>query len=243
MQTSENPHGAAPASRQGQPTLLTGGMEQYHDAAYDGYLPTRGPSIYPDTVPGPVTDQAGLTDELRRAIQGRGKGEEGGRVPTRPAALPTVSAPASSSNVAALGGSRQEYRQVDHGHQHPVAGASQTPVSAETTSSSQKPTAPSQKSRPSSSSSDNNDMELKDNLETMSRLGEGASGEVRKARHKVSGVVMAVKVRKACSVEQWLWLYSVRQQADKFSCCDPLTDNRDLSEPSFAPPNLARARL
>jgi mitogen-activated protein kinase kinase len=36
---------------------------------------------------------------------------------------------------------------------------------------------------------------LKGHLEDLGRIGEGASGEVKKARHTPTGIVMAVKVR------------------------------------------------
>ena len=38
------------------------------------------------------------------------------------------------------------------------------------------------------------ELQLKGHLEVLERLGEGASGEVRKARYKPSGMIMAMKV-------------------------------------------------
>lgn len=151
--------------------------------AYDGYLPQpqhHAPSIYPDTVPGPLTDQAALTNDLKRAIKGSCASEdyEGDRSPR-----PSFSSKSTPSLSARSQGTTQSSYQpapplpcstdkrwgpLDDG---PLLGTD---------------------------SQDDEEMVLKGQLETLSRLGEGASGEVRKARHIPSGTIMAVKVSRSC---------------------------------------------
>lgn len=130
-------------------------------------------SIYPDTVMGNTGNgPAALAEDLRRAIGGM-QLEDG------------VGAGAE--------GSRQE-GQGEYGSQAQPSGSSAR-GSAGSTPGIGAPFGVGPRSGEGESSADGEEPVLKGNLEILARLGEGASGEVKKARHKPSGLLMAKKVR------------------------------------------------
>ncbi|CAO1614227.1 unnamed protein product [Parajaminaea phylloscopi] len=180
---------AASQPQQRRPTPLihsysnTGLGQDENAGAYDGYLPTPPASsnalqsIYPDTVPGPLTDQAALTNDLRRAIKG-----------SNPGITEDFDGERSRSSYGSSS------RPTSHDLSHDASKGARN-RSSPTSSSSGKRWGPLDDGHGSLSAEghEDEDLTLKGQLQTLSRLGEGASGEVRKAKHLPSGTIMAVK--------------------------------------------------
>lgn len=142
---------------------------------------TNHRSIYPDTVPygrnGKVPDTYALTNDLRRAIGGLSVESNSGQgfeeVASTHSSIRTSSStssletPPSTSRTGLLGPS--------HGTSIPGIDRNQGMTVGQELE-------------------EESELQLKGNLEVLERLGEGASGEVRKARYKPTGMVMAMKV-------------------------------------------------
>lgn len=207
-------HGVAGGEVEGIPAISEGPPSlREEDDYYEGHLPyhSTASSIYPDTVPGPRTDQQTLTNDLKRAI-GSSAGSSGSdRLPSSE----KMARSGSGGSVSNTGGRRP-------GSSGSSSSAASGVATSSTTSAASPPFgslsnaagaggAGSSSARgqhlPSISTNDEHEAEdadadlvLKDNLETLARLGEGASGEVRKCRHTPTGMIMAVKV--SCEREQ-----------------------------------------
>lgn len=169
---------------------------------YEGHLPSASAtSIYPDTVPaGPLTDHRALTNDLRRAIGGSGRGDGLGkprgrsRSGSRGNGIPTLegrsSSQAANLSTESSGSKRSSQQSLNFGSS--ISNRDSYPIGASSVAS--RSTESSQDYQ--TSQNDNGeepDLVLKGNLQTVARLGEGASGEVRKCRHRPTGLIMAVK--------------------------------------------------
>jgi mitogen-activated protein kinase kinase len=131
-------------------------------------------SIYPETVPygrnGQVPDTYALTNDLRRAIGGLSiDGTDEG--------TSAVSGMKPSSSVSSLETPQSSSRT---GLLSPSPGTSISSTDRNLTDGQEL--------------EEESELQLKGNLEVLERLGEGASGEVRKARYKPTGMIMAMKV-------------------------------------------------
>lgn len=142
-----------------------------------GTINTAHGSIYPDTVPfggsGQAADLLALTNDLRRAI-GRLSVEESQILEERPGERNGVKPSSSSGSIEAITPSVAS-------SSGPAASACNTGQSIAAKVSTHE-------------LEEESELKLKGNLEVMDRLGEGASGEVRKARYKPTGLIMAMKV-------------------------------------------------
>ncbi|CAO1627645.1 unnamed protein product [Sympodiomycopsis kandeliae] len=207
------------------------GRGEEEDDYYEGHLPfqSTASSIYPDTVPGPLTDQQAMTNDLQRAIAG-GHNSSSTNISAsrRSAAAGNPSKSSSSNNIptaamavpSASNSSPSNLRSAPSSSSSSNNGTSRDPPSLSSLSlhsdksSSEAKQASSSRHDDSLSTLDENqphpqsrqpqqqqqhqaeeesEMVLQGNLETLARLGEGASGEVRKCRHKPTGMIMAVK--------------------------------------------------
>lgn len=185
------------------------GHPHAYDDGYEGHLPSysNAASIYPDTVPaGPLTDHQALTNDLRRAIGDGGAGTrdteaayggyDGGTDAsrTRDGAGPDSQAQAPQlPPLLVRQASEEQQRRRSSGETAQGRGSNGGGDASTTTASRDSIDG----RRSSSERVPEDDLVLKGNIETLARLGEGASGEVRKARHKPTGMVMAVKVGSA----------------------------------------------
>lgn len=157
---------------------LEGGLTNVIGAAHG--------SIYPDTVPhggnggsGQAADPLALTNDLRRAI---------GRLNVDDNAATREDVGIDGRCMVSGTHSRVSKRPASAG-QLGVGSSSATPASGSTGNIV----------NTSGSSSgqeleEESELHLKGNLEIMDRLGEGASGEVRKAKYKPTGMILAMKV-------------------------------------------------
>lgn len=144
--------------------------------------PAAGPqtiSIYPDTVPGPSRDQSALTNDLRRAIQGESSNAAGPSSSSSSSVLSSSPSPTSTCNRTGSSASQHQYQQqntVPRQQQRwgPAADGSEVTIEA-------------------GSGEGFEDGMQQAHIEMLQRLGEGASGEVRKARHRPTGKIIAVK--------------------------------------------------
>jgi hypothetical protein len=176
-----------------------------HSAAEEGYEGSAGTtttaagggpstnivrgSIYPDTVPygrnGQVPDTYALTNDLRRAIGGLSIEGSNGQSSEESTGASTSTGMKASSSVSSL---------------------DTTPSTSRTTGMHSPSTSIASTERTQATSvgqelEEESELQLKGNLEVLERLGEGASGEVRKARYKPSGMIMAMKV--SLDIELW----------------------------------------
>lgn len=173
---------------------------QEDESAYEGHLPyqSTASSIYPDTVPaGPLTDHQAWTNDLKRAIGDGGSGSGGRRTSageigsTRrhaEGASRDRRTPSFSGTTDELSSSKEQMTRSSsaglHRLNHERHGDGQAGLPLREPSDAVG----------GQEEAEEEDWVLKGNLETIARLGEGASGEVRKARHAPTGLVMAVKV-------------------------------------------------
>lgn len=173
-----------------QPTVLNGGSDDYSGG---GAGLTQHASIYPDTVPyaSGSKDPQSLTNDLRRAI-GRVSidSEEESRAGQR------ASTEIDPDAGTTMGRSTRQFELQDGSSDQTIVEATTRPYSS---AASVHGTETKKKgSRPGSSQGpdleDESELNLKGNLEVLNRLGEGASGEVRRARYKPTGMIMATKV-------------------------------------------------
>ncbi|EPQ28145.1 uncharacterized protein PFL1_04472 [Pseudozyma flocculosa PF-1] len=210
-------NGATAGSQRPQPSLvipsaaassssLSLNIPYAHDDGYDdgnvGGFTSTASSIYPDTVPHLTNahTQNALTDDLRRAIGGISLNEDdrtdanGLRIPATSSRNPNAGYWQSSGDAAAAAD--------DHRHDGPTGGASGSgTASVRSRAGSTASVASGRVSvdgaqrvgNGGGGSGGDEDLVLPGNLEILSRLGEGASGEVKKARHRPTGLLMAKK--------------------------------------------------
>lgn len=140
-------------------------------------------SIYPETQPhGEGTDYRALTNDLKRAMGGltmekRATSESG--LPSKlPVAGGTKDAARDATGAARISPGQVADQDGTNGKRGVCEGTS---------------TGTENKGRGGAADEDA-ELQLKGNLEILSRLGEGASGEVKKALHRPTGLVMAHKV-------------------------------------------------
>ncbi|KAJ1018148.1 hypothetical protein NDA16_005014 [Ustilago loliicola] len=175
----------------------------YQDEGYDdshpGIFNSTASSIYPDTVPHLTNAQMhnALTDDLRRAIGGISINDsEGERLDANGLRIPVTGGNTSSNgywknNDSASGSNSTTSRSSNHASAEQGSGegpAQGTQSRARTDSS-----ASAASTRASTSGGHDDDLILAGNFEILSRLGEGASGEVHKVRHRPTGLIMAKK--------------------------------------------------
>ncbi|UZJ52245.1 hypothetical protein CBS101457_001565 [Exobasidium rhododendri] len=134
-------------------------------------------SIYPNTVPyggsGQAADPLALTNDLRRAIGGLSVDDK------RSAVEEDVS---SSGEV----GPTSKYSRLYTPSSSSTTGAAKSGLEVGTDTLVLGPS-------PSQELEEESELQLKGNLEVLNRLGEGASGEVRSARYRPTGLIMAMK--------------------------------------------------
>ena len=172
----------------------------YQDEGYDdghpGIFNSTASTIYPDTVPHLTNAQmqSALTDDLRRAIGGMSMADaEGERLDANGLRIPAMGGKNSShgywmTNDSASGSNSGHSRSSHH------AGAdADTSGQALTSRARTDSSASAASTRASTSGGHDDDLVLAGNFEILSRLGEGASGEVHKVRHRPTGLIMAKK--------------------------------------------------
>ena len=144
---------------------------------------TTASSIYPDTVPHLTNahDHNALTDDLRRAIGGLSVNDE-------------ERTDSGGLRIPAVGGRKASTGFSDRGAANAASSRSAASGSSDTTTSKDGATTGSSRT----AAKEDEDLVLQGNLEILSKLGEGASGEVKKARHTPTGLLMAKKVSRAC---------------------------------------------
>lgn len=154
-------------------------------AGVGGTSSTAHGSIYPDTVPfggnGQAADPLSLTNDLRRAI-GRLSVDESQILEERSSERSGMKPSSSNNSIEA------KTPFVVFGSS---SGASTPNKDASNTAKVS-----------TQELEEESELKLKGNLEVMDRLGEGASGEVRKARYKPTGMIMAMKVNSVESIRQ-----------------------------------------
>ncbi|KAJ1017912.1 hypothetical protein NDA13_006523 [Ustilago tritici] len=174
----------------------------YQDEGYDdghpGIFNSTASSIYPDTVPHLTNAQmhSALTDDLRRAIGGMSMNDsEGERLDANGLRIPVMGGNTSSNgywknNDSASGSKSTNSRSSNHAPPEHGSGegSAQGHQSRARTDSSA-----SAASKRASTSGYDDDLVLAGNFEILCRLGEGASGEVHKVRHRPTGLIMAKK--------------------------------------------------
>nr|ALM02102.1 Mkk- like MAPKK [Ustilago esculenta] len=172
----------------------------YQDEGYDdghpGIFNSTASSIYPDTVPHLTNAQmhSALTDDLRRAIGGMSMAEsEGERLDANGLRIPVAGSKDSSNgywvkNESASGSNSAHSRSSNNACTDADGSANTSQTRARTDSS-----ASAASTRASASGGHDDDLVLAGNFEVLSRLGEGASGEVHKVRHRPTGLIMAKK--------------------------------------------------
>ncbi|KAJ9475423.1 MAP kinase kinase MKK1/SSP32 [Pseudozyma hubeiensis] len=177
------------------------GGHAYQDEGYEdghpGIYNTTTSTIYPDTVPHLTNSQmhTAITDDLRRAIGGLSMADsDGERLDANGLRIPVTGGKSSSNgywmtndSTAAAGGAGSS---TDQGEANGADGSSSHPSQyrARTDSS-----ASAASTRGSNQGGHDDELVLAGNFEMLSRLGEGASGEVHKVRHRPTGLIMAKK--------------------------------------------------
>ncbi|PWY97750.1 Pkinase-domain-containing protein [Testicularia cyperi] len=194
-----------------------------HDDGFEdglaGALNSTASTIYPDTVPHMTNAQmhSALTDDLRRAIGGmtihdtdaeRLVDANGFRIPAMGGnrASSGYHSHASSSRASSGTHARQvaldpnnSSRRSNDTHpsntpSHPSTVADPIPTASTASTSSSAPTGSGASNTGTSSGNAEDDgLSLPGNIEIVSRLGEGASGEVHKVLHRPTGLIMAKK--------------------------------------------------
>lgn len=228
------------------------------DDYYEGHLPyhSTASSIYPDTVPGPLTDQQALTNDLKRAIAGS-HGSSSNSASRRSSERMVRSGSGGSSNSSAIPPSRLRHSSGDSTdafssaaqipssskpEHSPLLQPQSSASSSSIPSNAHSPPAMTEAGSSASAADDQNEDDdpeliLKDNLVTLARLGEGASGEVRKCRHTPTGMIMAVKVSKADAIQ--VYIYTSTPHLFLVST----TDRCSLAQPRPSSSNSPRAVL
>ncbi|KAN0063914.1 Protein kinase C signaling pathway involved MAPKK protein [Thecaphora frezii] len=163
----------------------------HYDDGYDeghlGGFTSTASSIYPDTVPHLTNahSQNALTDDLRRAIGGMSLNDED-RIDGNGLRIPATGTKNSSSGYSRPSGAAAE---GGNGGDPSVAGGSRSRAGSTASVASGIASVDGQHR----SSAGDEDLALPGNIEILTRLGEGASGEVKKVRHKPTGLLMAKK--------------------------------------------------
>lgn len=157
-------------------------LDDEFEEGHSGPFPSNASTIYPNTVPHLTNAQmhSALTDDLRRAIGNVSLSDESERIDSNGLRIPATS-------------SRNSYNGYWVGND-----ASARPHTGDSSASSDRHDSRSRAGSSSSltsarSNTGDEDLVLPDHIEILSRLGEGASGEVQKVRHKPSGMLMAKK--------------------------------------------------
>lgn len=175
----------------------------YQDEGYDdghpGVFNSTASSIYPDTVPHLTNAQmhSALTDDLRRAIGGMSMNDsEGERLDANGLRIPVMGGNTSSNgywkiNDSASGSNSTTSRSSNHASAEQANGEGSAQGTQSRARSDSSASAAS--TRGSTSGGHDDDLVLAGNFEILSRLGEGASGEVHKVRHRPTGLIMAKK--------------------------------------------------
>ncbi len=185
LQTSSRP----------QPSLMipqgsSSSSHAYQDEGYDdGHPGIYTSTAYPDTVPHLTNAQmhTAITDDLRRAIGGMSMNDnEAERLDANGLRIPVTGGKNSSNGYWMTSNDSSNGSGNETGRTDGMASGSQsrsrTDSSASLTSN-----------RAATSSGHDDDLVLAGNFEMLSRLGEGASGEVHKVRHRPTGLIMAKK--------------------------------------------------
>lgn len=176
-------------------SLSHGYQDEGYDDGHPGIFNSTASSIYPDTVPHLTNAQmqSALTDDLRRAIGGMSMTEtDGERLDANGLRIPVTGGKNSSkgywiSTDTADGNNngvtRSSSTELGGGDGSTQPGARARADSSASVAST----------RASTSGCHDDDLVLAGNFEILSRLGEGASGEVHKVRHRPTGLIMAKK--------------------------------------------------
>ncbi|SNX87547.1 related to MKK1 - MAP kinase kinase [Melanopsichium pennsylvanicum] len=179
-----------PQASSSSSSLAHGYQDEGYDDGHPGVPNSLAATIYPDTVPHLTNAQmqSALTDDLRRAIGGMSMADtEGERLDANGLRIPDKGVQNSSNGYwmtsdSASGSNSGNSRSSNNADSENSAQSHQT--RARTDSSA---------SRASTSCGHDDDLVLAGNFEILSRLGEGASGEVHKVRHRPTGLIMAKK--------------------------------------------------
>lgn len=230
--STANTPGQAPLLQLAIPACKTfSGLQSDAEEVYEGSAGTRTElpmggagggntmhgSIYPDTVPhgggAQSSDHHALTNDLRRAIRGIALDDGGSQASEGEG---NGSCLASSTSAASLKVPTSAGQ---------TATSSSSPIGSIASSSATSDPSPAQELEEES------ELQLKGNMEVLTRLGEGASGEVRKAMYRPTGQVMAMKVS--------------RLQAATSSCelTPRHTDDQHFAQSSRPPSDPARTSL
>lgn len=187
-------------------SLTLGGGHAYQDEGYEdghpGIFNSTASTIYPDTVPHLTNAQmhTAITDDLRRAIGGMSMADTEGELLDANGLRIPVTGGKNSSNGYWMTSDSANNSSNGHGRSSNTDGADAGGGAADAASSHQaqyRPRTDSSASaastRASTSGGHDDDLALAGNFEMLSRLGEGASGEVHKVRHRPTGLIMAKK--------------------------------------------------
>ncbi|SJX65472.1 related to MKK1-MAP kinase kinase [Sporisorium reilianum f. sp. reilianum] len=179
---------------------LGGGGHAYQDEGYEdghpGIFNSTASTIYPDTVPHLTNAQmhTAITDDLRRAIGGMSMADtEGELLDANGLRIPVTGGKNSSNGYwmtsdSANTSSNGHATDTNVGNSADAASSHHTQFRPRTDSS-----VSAASTRASAPSGPDDDLALAGNFEMLSRLGEGASGEVHKVRHRPTGLIMAKK--------------------------------------------------
>ncbi|KIS66805.1 uncharacterized protein UMAG_10855 [Mycosarcoma maydis] len=175
---------------------LSLGGHAYQDEGYEdghpGVFNTTASTIYPDTVPHLTNSQmyTAITDDLRRAIGGMSiTDSDGERLDASGLRIPVTGGKSSSHGYWMTNDSATASINADGTEPNGADVSSQPSQSRTRTDSS----ASAASTRASNQGGHDDELVLAGNFEMLSRLGEGASGEVHKVRHRPTGLIMAKK--------------------------------------------------
>uniref|UniRef100_V5GS16 Protein kinase n=1 Tax=Kalmanozyma brasiliensis (strain GHG001) TaxID=1365824 RepID=V5GS16_KALBG len=184
---------------QASSSSLSLGGHGYQDEGYDdghpGVLNASANTIYPDTVPHLTNAQmqSAITDDLRRAIGGMSMTDsEGERLDANGLRIPVTGSNGYwMTNDSASGSNSGNSRSSNTGSSE--AGGVEASSQASYNRARADSSASTASNRASTSGGHDDELVLAGNFEILSRLGEGASGEVHKVRHRPTGLIMAKK--------------------------------------------------
>ena len=171
------------------------GGHAYQDEGYEdghpGILNSTASTIYPDTVPHLTNAQmhTAITDDLRRAIGGMSMTDnDAERLDANGLRIPVTGGKSSSNGYWMTSDSAPTASNAHGRDKTETANTEASSLRCRTDSSSSVAS-----TRAGTSSGHDDDLALAGNFEILSRLGEGASGEVHKVRHRPTGLIMAKK--------------------------------------------------